>query len=157
MVAWAAETAHPSTIVDPGAGSGRFLFAAARAFPDAELLAVEIDPLAAQILRTNAAVLGLTARLDLHVADYRTLSLPEIRGPTLFLGNPPYVRHHDIPPKWKNWLRCVHRFEGHDREAEHCSKGALCTPARVGAVAALEAFCEHRNLRTRTVDGLPGT
>ena len=104
MVAWAAETAHPSRIVDPGAGSGRFLFAAARTFPDAELLAVEIDPLAAQILRANAAVLGLTARLSLHVADYRTLSLPEIRGATLFLGNPPYVRHHDIPPKWKNWL-----------------------------------------------------
>ena len=25
-------------------------------------------------------------------------------GPTLYLGNPPYVRHHDIPAPWKRWL-----------------------------------------------------
>ena len=25
-------------------------------------------------------------------------------SPTLFLGNPPYVRHHGITPRWKAWL-----------------------------------------------------
>jgi hypothetical protein len=36
--------------------------------------------------------------------DYRALSLPPASGPTLFLGNPPYVRHHLISPEWKSWL-----------------------------------------------------
>lgn len=104
MVKWAAQEGDPARIVDPGAGSGRFLLAAAHAFPEAELVAVELDPLAALMLRANAAVHGVRDRLTLYVADYRALDLPEIRGSTLFLGNPPYVRHHDIPPDWKGWL-----------------------------------------------------
>jgi adenine-specific DNA-methyltransferase len=30
--------------------------------------------------------------------------LPQIPGRTLFIGNPPYVRHHQIEQKWKQWL-----------------------------------------------------
>lgn len=104
MVLWAATQPKPVRVVDAGAGSGRFLFAAARQFPDAHLVAAECDPLAALALRANASVLGVAQRLSLHAGDYRDLELPTIGGPTLFLGNPPYVRHHDIPPAWKNWL-----------------------------------------------------
>jgi len=47
MVAWAhAEILTPARVVDPGTGSGRILIAAARRFPDAELTAVDVDPLA---------------------------------------------------------------------------------------------------------------
>ncbi len=104
MVGWAAARRAPARVVDPGAGSGRFLLAAARAFPDAALAAVEIDPLAALILRANAAARGLTGRLTVLVDDYRAVDLPEAGGPTLFLGNPPYVRHHGIAPEWKDWF-----------------------------------------------------
>jgi SAM-dependent methyltransferase len=104
MIAWAAETGVPDRIVDPGAGSGRFLFAAAKAFPAVELIAVEIDPLASLLVRANAAVLGFAKRLSVQLVDYRELTLPTIDGPTLFVGNPPYVRHHDIKPKWKAWF-----------------------------------------------------
>ncbi len=105
MVAWAAETTKtPHRIVDPGSGSGRFLIAAAQAFPKAELLAVEVDPLAALMTRANAAVLGFAERLTVKLVDYRELTLPTINGPTLFIGNPPYVRHHDIDRKWKTWF-----------------------------------------------------
>ncbi|MBX6324028.1 MAG: N-6 DNA methylase, partial [Rhodospirillaceae bacterium] len=104
MVAWAAEQPRPCRIVDPGCGSGRFLLAAGRRFPTAELVAVETDPLALLMLRANAAVLGLTARLTVHHDDYRRLTLPETTGRTLFIGNPPYVRHHDIDPLWKTWF-----------------------------------------------------
>ena len=104
MVNWAAGKTPPKRVVDPGAGSGRFLLAAGKAFPDAELIAVEIDPLAALTLRANAAALGLTDRLTVLVDDYRAISLPEIGGVTLFLGNPPYVRHHAIAPDWKDWF-----------------------------------------------------
>ena len=104
MIRWAAGAGAPARIVDPGAGSGRFLLAAGKAFPDAELVAVEIDPLAALLLRANAVVHGMADRLTLRVADYRATALPEIDGRTLFLGNPPYVRHHDVAPEWKQWL-----------------------------------------------------
>ena len=33
-----------------------------------------------------------------------TVDLPKIDGTTLFLGNPPYVRHHGISPEWKDWF-----------------------------------------------------
>jgi hypothetical protein len=47
MVAWAhAENSRPARVVDPGVGSGRFLIAAAHKFPDAELIAIDVDPLA---------------------------------------------------------------------------------------------------------------
>ena len=84
--------------------AGRFLLAAGKAFPDAELVAVEIDPLAALLLRANAAVHGVTDRLTLRIADYRATALPEIDGRTLFPGNPPHVRHHAVAPEWKQWL-----------------------------------------------------
>ena len=104
MIRWAADAGAPARIVDPGAGSGRFLLAAGKAFPDAGLIGIEIDPLAALLLRANAAVRGMAERLTLVVADYRAAALPEIDGQTLFLGNPPYVRHHDVAPEWKRWL-----------------------------------------------------
>lgn len=105
MVEWAhKQISTPSRIVDPGAGSGRFLIAAARRFPDAELVAVDVDPLATIMLRANAAVNGLADRLTVHLIDYRSLTLPAVTGPTLFIGNPPYVRHHDIGLQWKTWF-----------------------------------------------------
>ncbi len=104
MTAWAATEGVPSRIVDPGAGSGRFLLAAGRTFPNAELIAVESDPLAALLLRANAAALGMAGRLTVLRCDYRTIDLPDIPGRTLFVGNPPWVRHHDIPPSDKDWL-----------------------------------------------------
>ena len=91
IIRWAAGVGAPARIVDPGAGSGRFLLAAGEAFPGAGLVGIEIDPLAALLLRANAAVRGMVERLMLVVADYRAAALPEIDGQTLFLGNPPYV------------------------------------------------------------------
>jgi len=105
MVDWAyAEIPTPARVVDPGAGSGRFLIAAARRFPDAELIAVDVDPLATLMLRANAAVHGFDRRLAVHIVDFRSLALAAIGGPTLFIGNPPYVRHHDIGEPWKVWF-----------------------------------------------------
>ena len=104
MVQWAARQAEPARIVDPGTGSGRFILAAAAIFPKAELIAVDIDPLATLILRANAAVRGIADRLTIHCTDYRRVVLPPIEGKTLFIGNPPYVRHHDLPEPAKAWF-----------------------------------------------------
>ncbi len=104
MVAWAHGAAAPVRVVDPGAGSGRFVREAARVFPGARLIAVDVDPLAALMCRANFAVLGLADRAEVRLGDYRRLRLPAVAGPTLFVGNPPYVRHHDVDPRWKRWL-----------------------------------------------------
>ena len=105
MVAWAfSEMSAPARIVNPGAGSGQFLIAAAKKFPSAQLIGVDVDPLATLMLRANAAVLGFADRLTVHLVDYRSLALPVIPRPTLFIGNPPYVRHHAIGEPWKTWF-----------------------------------------------------
>nr|WP_294529483.1 N-6 DNA methylase [uncultured Rhodopila sp.] len=105
MLAWALDQATPARVVDPGAGSGRFLVAAGHAFPAAELVGIELDPLAARLLRANLAASGLAERAIVMEADYRSARLPVISGRTLFIGNPPYVRHHGISPDWKTWYR----------------------------------------------------
>lgn len=102
----------PARVVDPGAGSGRFVVESGRKFAQAKLVAVEIDPLASVLLRAHVASAGLSARVRIVTSDYRSLRLPAISGPTLFIGNPPYVRHHDIERSWKEWLATEARAFG---------------------------------------------
>ena len=92
-------------MIDPGAGSGRFLLEAGRRFPTASLVAVERDPLAALTARANLAVAGMADRSEVRVEDFLMSDLRGSDGRTLFVGNPPYVRHHLIPPGWKDWLK----------------------------------------------------
>lgn len=104
MLAWAQRLGAPSRVVDPGLGSGRFLVAAGRAFRRAQLVGIELDPLGALIGRAHLAAAGLAQRAEVVVGDYREVELAPVDGPTLFIGNPPYVRHHLIEPRWKAWL-----------------------------------------------------
>ena len=104
MVAWVAERGQPSRIVDPGTGSARFLLAAGRACPRASLVGVEIDPLAALMARANLTAAGFDNRARILVGDYRTVALGNCGGSAAYLGNPPYVRHHQIEPAGKQWL-----------------------------------------------------
>jgi adenine-specific DNA-methyltransferase len=105
MLAWAASRpSAPRRIIDPGVGSGRFLVAAGRRFADAALIGVDVDPLAAMLARAHVAAAGMSQRTEIVLGDYRSLDMPRIHGCTLYLGNPPYVRHHLIEPAWKAWL-----------------------------------------------------
>jgi hypothetical protein len=103
MIAWAGERAVPGRVVDPGAGSGRFLARAGARFPRAELTGVEIDGVPAVLARANLAVLGLGQRAEVIVGDFRDTPLGS-DARTLWIGNPPYVRHHGIDARWKGWL-----------------------------------------------------
>jgi hypothetical protein len=103
MVDWAAGHETPQRIIDPGTGSARFLVRAGEAFPKASLIGIDIDPLAGLLARANLAVAGLARRSRVIVCDYRRFHEP-LSSPTLYIGNPPYVRHHEIGPKWKGWL-----------------------------------------------------
>jgi hypothetical protein len=114
MLAWSAQRVTPHRVVDPGAGSARFLVAAGRRYPRAELVAIELDPLTAVMARGHLAAAGLADQSTVLVCDYRHAPLKRINGPTLFLGNPPYVRHHLIDSAWKMWLVSTARSFGHD-------------------------------------------
>jgi hypothetical protein len=104
MLDWAESHAIPQRVVDPGAGSGRFAVRAGLRFPQATILGIECDPLPALIARANLAAAGLAERSEVILDDYRSCTVPPIDGKTLYIGNPPYVRHHLIEPKWKQWL-----------------------------------------------------
>ncbi len=107
MVAWLSQESVVGRIVDPGAGSGRFALAAGRTFGEARLVAVESDPLALLLLRANLTASGFAERSQVVAGDYRGLRLDEAAEhgeSTAFIGNPPYVRHHLIERRWKEWL-----------------------------------------------------
>jgi adenine-specific DNA-methyltransferase len=104
MADWAVCAGKPARAIDPGSGSARFALALGRRLPSVQLFAVEIDPLAALIARANLNTAGLASRSFVLLEDYRSLRIPEVDGQTVYLGNPPYVRHHQISPEWKSWL-----------------------------------------------------
>lgn len=113
MFAWAAAQGNFARIVDPGAGTGRYVLHGLRQNLQATGVASEMDPLVALLLRANATALGLADRLDIRIGDFRALQLEPIEGRTLFIGNPPYVRHHDIAPEWKEWYSDSLKRLGH--------------------------------------------
>ncbi len=105
MVSWARTLrVSPDRVIEPGTGSGRFLLAAGKAFPGAQLLGIESDPMAAIIARANLATRGFAKRAKVLLSDFRAVTIPTISGRTLFLGNPPYVRHHKLDAAGKKWL-----------------------------------------------------
>jgi hypothetical protein len=104
MVDWAVKNHRPVRVVDPGVGSGRFIVEAGRRIRGARLLGVDVDPVAAILARGHASAAGLAERTHIMLADYRRVAIPNIDGHTLYLGNPPYVRHHEISSEWKQWL-----------------------------------------------------
>ena len=104
MIEWAEAQGQPERVIDPGVGSGRFLLAAARRWPRAALVGVDVDPVAAIMARGNLAAIGAAGRSCVSLIDYRALKPEPVAGRTLYLGNPPYVRHHQIEPVWKSWL-----------------------------------------------------
>lgn len=105
MLSWAEAVGTPDVVVDPGTGSGRYLIEAGRRFPGARLIGIEQDAIAALTARANLAVSGFADRSEVRVEDFRATRINHSRGRTLFIGNPPYVRHHGISPKWKTWLK----------------------------------------------------
>ena len=111
MIAWSLGH-HPDRFVDPGCGSGRFAASAARRDPALDLIAIDLDPIATLLTRAHLAVVGARSATVLQ-ADYTTLTLPASPGKTAFVGNPPYVRHHDLSAAAKTWAVATGRRLGH--------------------------------------------
>ncbi|MBI4571454.1 MAG: methyltransferase, partial [Chloroflexi bacterium] len=111
MVAWVLQE-QPSRVVDAGCGSGRFSVAVAQAEAGRELVAVDTDPVATILCRASLAV-SSARRATVLNADFTQLRLPSIAGKTAFLGNPPYVRHHELRTDQKAWLAQASHRLGH--------------------------------------------
>lgn len=111
MVRWVVER-RPARVVDAGCGSGRFAANVVRREPNLPVVAIDLDPLATLLTRANLAVLGAVNARVTH-ADYTSLTLETIDGTTAFIGNPPYVRHHDLSPAMKAWAADAGRRLGH--------------------------------------------
>lgn len=105
MVEWILDPA-PGRVVDAGCGSGRFTTEIVRQAPGVSIVAVDIDPLATLLTRSALAVLRHRDAIVMH-ADYTAVELARITGRTGFVGNPPYVRHHDLPPSTKRLGRAL--------------------------------------------------
>ena len=94
----------PTRVVDAGCGSGRFALEIARR-SDVEIVAIDTDPLATLLTRGGLAALGREAGAMVLNADYTQAPIPHHDGNTAFIGNPPYVRHHDLSADAKAWGR----------------------------------------------------
>lgn len=100
-----------TTIVDAGAGAGRFALAAARRLPRARVLAVEKDVELAASLGKLVRKSGFERRASVLREDFLVASLP-VAGRKVFLGNPPYIRHHTLSRAQKSWLAKAGRTLG---------------------------------------------
>jgi adenine-specific DNA-methyltransferase len=100
----------PSVVIDPGAGVGAFTIAAARTWPEARIVAVDINPVTLGLLATRLAFeadldeenADAYDHVDLRLASYldeiESLFSEDTTGPILVLGNPPYTRVQELPP-----------------------------------------------------------
>lgn len=110
MVRWALDQG-PTRLVDPGCGSGRFAVEAVRQDPTLEVVAVDLDPVATLLARANLAVIG-AQNVRVINTNYLSLRLPDA-GKTAWVGNPPYVRHHELDPRTKRWAALAAGALGH--------------------------------------------
>ena len=107
MVREAADSCDPDIIVDCGCGSGRFALAAALVFPHAKVYAVDSSSRACAMCAENVSRHGLADRVKVVCSSFMDFSLPSDRGKVLWIGNPPYVRHHQIDAEDKDRFKWV--------------------------------------------------
>lgn len=87
----------PAVVLEPTCGTGGFLLAAARAFPqqDVRIIGADIDGGHLNEARRRVSEAGLAARVRLVRADFFKTDWREVvgplSGPLLILGNPPWV------------------------------------------------------------------
>jgi len=111
MVRWIVDT-RVDRVIDPGCGSGRFVIAALEQQRKIDAIAIDLDPLATLMTRGNIAVRKMHS-VRVVQADFTLLRLPKVTGRTGFVGNPPYVRHHDLDAATKRRGTDMARTLGH--------------------------------------------
>ena len=91
----------PTVVIDPGAGVGAFSLAAKKRWPSARVIAVDVN-----LVTLGLLAAGQDARLELVLQDFLTYpQVLEADGPRLWIGNPPYTRHHALSAELKRNAR----------------------------------------------------
>lgn len=112
MVSWTMAE-EPARVVDAGCGSGRFAAAIIRYDVNTPVVAIDLDPIATLMTRATLATLGARSATVLN-QDFTRARLPKVKGKTAFIGNPPYLRHHQIPAASKRWAQHAAADLGHN-------------------------------------------
>lgn len=100
--AWA--NVQAQNIVDIGCGSGLIALMAAQRNPEAQVVGIEIDPLAAQDARQNVLSSPFSDRIRIECCDvFEKESLtsnlsPLTSHPISFICNPPFYTEDTLPP-----------------------------------------------------------
>jgi adenine-specific DNA-methyltransferase len=103
---------EPDCVADPGAGVGAFTVAAARRWPHARVVALDVNVvtlglLAARIafeIDAESADADTLRRIELVHADYLDRLADRFgagKGRLLTLGNPPYTRIQELPAEYR--------------------------------------------------------
>jgi predicted RNA methylase len=95
----------PDVVVDPGAGVGAFSLAAARRWPAARVIAVDINVVTLGLLATRMGHAGLSDRAELVLGDFVGWLSKRVREPDsvwLTVGNPPFTRSQSLDTATKH-------------------------------------------------------
>lgn len=85
----------PRRVLDLGTGSGAIALGLARAWPEADVQAVDVDGEALALARENAAANGLGARVRFAQADWFA-AIPADERFDLIVSNPPYLSESEV-------------------------------------------------------------
>jgi len=95
-------------LFDPAVGAGAFFLAAqalaGRIGRVIECCGVELEPSTLELAAARGV--GADALARVHIGDFLELA-PRLPPAQAIVANPPYVRHHRLPPTTKTLLRCT--------------------------------------------------
>ena len=119
MVAWAIRDGN-AAVLDPGVGSGTLLVEAVRRLramgvkrPVERVVGVDVNPLAVLMASLNLLRVEPGSRPRVLLADFFDHSPLTLGYFTSVVCNPPYTRHHELSPEYKERIaRIVERETG---------------------------------------------
>jgi adenine-specific DNA-methyltransferase len=131
----------PGVIVDPGAGVGAFTAAAARRWPKARVLAVDVNLVTLGLLGARLTYDGLEPQVNLILEDFLAwIAGPMTRDPEpwLYLGNPPYTRTQALDAETK--ARAATLTDG-DVRSGHATLSTIFAAAIQSRLRSQDAMC----------------
>ncbi|MEV0425354.1 Eco57I restriction-modification methylase domain-containing protein [Micromonospora sp. NPDC050495] len=138
---------RPSYIIDPGAGVGAFTVSARRVWPTSTTIAVDLNVVTLGLLAARAAsrevgeLAKKQGRVDLVVQNYLdwiSQGWPELKGPRLVLGNPPYTRNQQMTADEKVRAR---EAAGHLVTSGLAGLSAYFLAATINALSSDDSLC----------------
>lgn len=143
---WSATQEAPTHIVDVGAGVGVFTVAASGRWPTARLHAIDVNPVTLGLLAVR--MLAAQDHEAAHAATSTKLVLddylrwlddawPQLHGPRLILGNPPYTRSALLPRE----NRASVLASGHGLTGTRASLSSVITAASLIALKEQDGLC----------------